>query len=60
MMRKIKVYLDTGFAGCKHEDIIEVDDDITDEDVDEIARDTAFNWIEWGWYDVEEDDDEQE
>lgn len=30
-MRKIKVYLETGFAGCRIEEEIEVEDDATDD-----------------------------
>ena len=39
-MKKIKWYLNTGFAGCKHEGEFEIEDD---------AKEEAFNCIEWGW-----------
>ena len=52
---KIKWVCETGFANCVHEGEIEVDDDATDEEIDELVRDEVFQEIEWGWVKVEED-----
>lgn len=51
-MRTIRWVLETGIAGCDIEDEFEVDDDTTNEEIDEIAKDTAFNNIGWSWYEV--------
>ena len=48
-MRKIKWRLETGFAGCVHEGEFDVDDNSTDEEIEELARDEAFSCIDWGW-----------
>lgn len=37
-MRKIKAYLDTGFAGCRIEEEFEVENDATQEQIEEEAR----------------------
>ena len=55
---KIKLYIDTGFAGCKHEDVAEVDraewEAMSDEDrekhLQEEARDFLANHIDYGAY----------
>lgn len=30
-MKKIKLFIDTGFAGCDYEETVEVDDDTTED-----------------------------
>lgn len=49
-MKKVKWYLNTGFAGCKHEGEFEVEDDVTKEEIEELAKEEAFNNIDWEWY----------
>ncbi len=34
-MRKIKFYLGTGFAGCNHIEVMEFDDNTTEEEIEE-------------------------
>lgn len=51
-MRKIKAYLDTRFAGCRIEEEFEVEDDATQEQIEEEAREAVFNSIDWGWHEV--------
>ena len=46
-MKKYRVWLNTGFAGANNEDVIEIDDDATPEEIDEQCRDYAFNDIDW-------------
>ncbi|MAX04768.1 MAG: hypothetical protein CL883_05545 [Dehalococcoidia bacterium] len=47
-MRKIKLVASIGFAGCDDEDIIEVDDDVSDEELqnmaDEFSMEHAASW----------------
>ncbi|WP_447404525.1 DUF7167 family protein [Pseudomonas aeruginosa] len=55
---KIKMYVDTGFAGCKHEDSIEIDkgyweslsEEGKDEYLEELAQDFLGNHIDFGAY----------
>lgn len=57
-MRKIKVYVNTGFVNAKHEETFEVEDDTTDEELDEMVEDFLNNCIEYGYYEVDENDHE--
>lgn len=52
-MRVVKWSLGTGFAGATHRGEFEVDGDTTDEEIEEMAREAAFNCIDWN-YEVEE------
>lgn len=45
----IEWHCETGFANCGIEDTVEVDDDATDEEIDEIVQEEVFNYISWGW-----------
>lgn len=49
-MRKIKWQCDTGFAGCIHEDEFEVEDDATEEEINEMVEQEVNNYIEWTWW----------
>ena len=55
-MKKIKLWVDTGFACAVHEEIIEVDDDYSHEELDEDAQEYMFECIEYGWCEVDEED----
>lgn len=64
-MRKIRVNLDIGFAGCGHEDIIEVPENMTPAEIDEMVHDMAMDWAQsWegderlGWGHEDEDQEE--
>lgn len=63
---KIKLYVSTGFANCKHEDILEIDDqewlEMTTAEqeayMDEAAMDFMNDRIECGAYPVEDGEEE--
>ncbi len=52
-MMKIKVTVSIGLVGCHKSHTIEVDDDETEDGLEEIARDEMLNMIEWDWERVE-------
>lgn len=52
-MKKVKWWLETGFVKATYEGEFEVEDDVTDEEIAEMAKEEAFNNIDWG-YEVEE------
>jgi hypothetical protein len=52
-MKKLKLWINTGFCGGNYEDEIEVEDDITEEECEIEARTFLNNNIEWG-YELEE------
>lgn len=47
-MRRIKAYLETGFAGCEIEEEFEVEDNATEKEIEEQAREAIFDRINWG------------
>jgi len=48
-MKIIHWYLHTGFAGCTHDGEIEVPDNATPNEIEEMAKEVAINHITWGW-----------
>jgi hypothetical protein len=47
---KIKIFVHNGLVGCTKTDIIEVDDDLTDEQIDQECQEHVLsNMIEFGW-----------
>lgn len=46
---KIYVMVKTTYTGSKVEDCIEVQDDATDLDIEEIVKEWMFDNIEWTW-----------
>ena len=52
---KVKLYVSTGFAGCEHIDYVDVPDDITEDDLNEMARELMMDSIEYGFEVVEEE-----
>jgi hypothetical protein len=48
-MMEIKVRLSIGYPTASHEDIIEVPDDFTDEQIWDEVDDWANNYIDKGW-----------
>ena len=56
-MKKIKCYVSTGMCGSEVEDIIEVNDNATQNEIKEAANDWLFNTIDWGYWEAEEKED---
>lgn len=52
---KIRVWARTDVVGSMTEDVIEVEDDLTEKEIDEEARAYLCNFVEWGWNEVEQD-----
>ena len=55
---KVKFFYSGGFAGWKDEEIIEVDDDTTDKELNEMLQDWLGNYIESAWYKIESEGEE--
>ena len=51
-MRKISFWINTGFAGCDYEEIMEFEDNTTNEQLHEEAKIFLTNNIDFGWYEV--------
>ena len=52
-MRKIKLWVEIGYAGADYEEIIDVDDDATDEEIWEEADMFLVENISYGWDEVD-------
>ena len=48
-MRKIKYNLSIGFTDASISDEFEVEDDATDEEIEEIAKEYVMGYIDWSW-----------
>lgn len=46
---KVRVWVSMNLVGCVRCDEIEVDDNATEEEVEESVRDWMFEHIEWGY-----------
>lgn len=46
---KIKVYVSTNIVGSEREEEFEIDDGLSEEKIEEIAREAMFEMIEWGF-----------
>ena len=51
-MKTIEVTVTSGFVGCRKTESFEVDDDVSDEEIEEMAQEVMFNMIEWSWHEV--------
>jgi len=54
-MRKIKCYCHNGFAGEMKEGIVEIEDNATEEDIEQEFQDWVNNNIDMGWYEIKEE-----
>lgn len=52
-MRKFKGSIGTGMVGSRVKFEFEVDDECTDEEIEEYAQEVAFEKIEWSFEEVE-------
>lgn len=53
-MRKIKVFVESGYAQIpSRHTIIEVDDDCTDQEINEEAVNSVLGMMSWGWEDID-------
>ncbi len=48
-MKTIHVHLSIGFPTASREDELEVEDDATEDEIEEVVREWANNYIEFGW-----------
>lgn len=55
-MKTYRAYLSIGFANGKHEEDFEFDDDVTEEEIEEEVRVWMENYLDWGFYEVEEEE----
>lgn len=56
-MKKFKFVIDTGFAGCKYENIVELDDDVTEDELDIYLYDMINQYIYGNYEEVDGEDE---
>lgn len=54
-MRYFKLRIETPYAGTSIEEEFEMEDDATEDQIEEGAREIVFNHIEWGHHEVDKD-----
>ncbi len=57
-MKYIKVNIETGYCTGAEPTVLELDDDATEEDMEEAAREEFFNQCSYGWVECDGDGDE--
>lgn len=60
MMRYFKVVMETPYAGQVEDEYFEVPDDTTEEEIAEIAKDIFFNYFNYGYTEITEEESEGE
>lgn len=53
-MKKVKFYIDTGFVGCDIEEIMEYEDDVTEEEIEEDLECWKDERINYGYLNEDE------
>lgn len=48
-MKKVEFYLGIGYVGADYKEILEFEDDTTDEEIEECFKDWSDNYIDRGW-----------
>lgn len=48
-MKKIRLWIETGYVGADYDEIIEVPDDVSEEELWEYAEEYVWENISYGW-----------
>lgn len=52
-MKKIEIWVATNKVGSRSSNIIEVEDDLTEDEITEMAFDEIWNMLEWDWQEID-------
>lgn len=52
-MKKIKFVIDTGYVSCQHEIEVEFEDDVTEEELEQCARDLVWEYVSVSYDEVQ-------
>ena len=58
-MRKIRAYLNTDLVGCTFEEEFEVDNNASEDEIEEMAKEALFDHIDWGWNEVVDSENDE-
>ena len=53
-MKKYRAFMSIGFPTAKREEEFEFEDDATEAEIEQEVRDWMENYLEWGFYEIEE------
>ncbi|EEV3403859.1 TPA: hypothetical protein J9654_000742 [Escherichia coli] len=57
--RKFKIIIETGIAGGDFEDVFEVDDDATPDEIHDEAKEIFFNYCNYSYHEIKDEEEEQ-
>lgn len=60
MTRRIQYHIETPYAGEKPKGVIEVEDDATVEQIEEMVHDEFFNLFNYGWHELTDGEEAEE
>lgn len=46
---RVKLYVETGYVNCEHIEYVDVPDDTTEDELNEMARQLMFEYINYGF-----------
>lgn len=49
-MKTIEWHIETGMQGAEWNGEVEIEDDATDEEIEETVRQEVFNIVSWNWW----------
>lgn len=52
-MKKYRFYLDIGYVGANHQAEIEVEDDCTEEELEDMFQGWMYNYLDAGYEEIE-------
>ncbi|CTU13142.1 putative prophage protein [Escherichia coli] len=58
-MRKFKIIIETGIAGGDFEDVFEVDDDATPDEIHDEAKEIFFNYCNYSYHEIKDEEEGQ-
>lgn len=58
-MRKFRIIIETGIAGGDFEDVFEVDDDATPDEIRDEAKEIFFNYCNYSYHEIKDEEEEQ-
>ncbi|EEY7366590.1 hypothetical protein E9Q83_000001, partial [Escherichia coli] len=56
--RKFKIIIETGIAGGDFEDVFEVDDDATPDEIQDEAKEIFFNYCNYSYHEIKDEEEE--
>ncbi|EGM7791082.1 hypothetical protein C9Z70_10275 [Escherichia coli] len=56
-MRKFKIIIETGIAGGDFEDVFEVDDDATPDEIHDEAKEIFFNYCNYSYHGIKDEEE---